>query len=337
MAQSSPVKHKQRKFRLLATFMGLSIGLVIAIGLLKYYNAQHSPHFFGNYTLEGFMPHPKLGYAPKLDTKLNSCKTLGRDTLYCAMYTIDGHGRRIMPPADTASKHLLFFGCSYTYGEGVNDDQSFAYQIALSKPQYQVYNYAYSGYGPQQMLALMQFSNWQSDIKHSQGYLIYNLLPEHVFRAAGSPYYLQGWGSTAPHYKLDGDSLVYYANCYDWRPIYTGFHQFLGWSGLGSFVTEFPDHYNEGDVELTTAILVEAQRRYLEQFPHGKFVVAIPPVDGQEADFVKLATNLTKAGIVCWDMHEEMTYGPPYIIPNDGHPNSEGHKELARLLTNFIQ
>lgn len=334
--QATLSNNNQRRFRLLALLLGLTVGLAVAVGVLRYYKAQQAPHFFGSYVLDGFEAHPYLGYAPKAGTMLNVCKIAGIDTLYCAQYVIDELGRRQMPQADTATGHVLLFGCSYTYGEGVNNEATFAYLLAEAKPNYQVYNYAYSGYGPQQLLAKLQYGQLTQEVPQPNGYLMYMLLPEHVSRAAGAPYYVQGWGSSSPHYALQNDSLVYYANHLAWRPVYTTWQRLLGWSGLGSVVTPVPKTYTAEEVALTIAILKNAETEYLALYPEGEFIVALPPVISAEANFKQLAAALNGAGIHVWDMHTSFPLQPPFAIPADGHPSAQGHQELAKVLAAFI-
>lgn len=328
---------KQLQFRLIALLLGLLLGLALATVALRHYKAKHAPHFFGNYVLEGFEPHPYLGYAPKAATTLNSCKTIETDTIYCAQYKIDANSRRQMPIADSAIAHLIFFGCSYTYGEGVNNTETFTYQLARKLPTYQVYNYAYSGYGPQQTLAYLEFGHIAGNVPQSRGYCVYMLLPEHLSRAAGAPYYIQGWGSTSPHYALQADSLVYYPNHKAWRPYYAAFQRFLGWCGVGNFVYPPAKTYTPQEVDLTVAILKEAKARYLSLYPNGHFVVALPPAVSNEENFVQIADALTIQGISIWDFHSAFNLQPPMSIPNDGHLSAKGHQEVAKLLSSYIK
>jgi hypothetical protein len=48
-------------------------------------------------------------------------------------YTIDEFGNRVMPPSESACT-IAFAGDSVTFGQGVDDDETFAYKIALENP-----------------------------------------------------------------------------------------------------------------------------------------------------------------------------------------------------------
>lgn len=327
-----PAKNKrERRFRWMAVGLGLLVGLLLVFGGLKIYQNAQAPHFLGTYEADGFEPHPYLGYAPKQGTVISSCKTLGGDTLYCAQYTIDAQGLRVMPQWPEAQAHLLFFGCSYTYGEGVNDTEAFTYQIAEKLPNHQAYNYGYSGYGPQQMLAQWQWGNIPQQVTQPEGLMVYTLLSEHVHRAAGAPYYLQSWGSSSPHYALVGDSLVYYPNHMAWRWWHTNWQRFLGWSGLGGLFTKV-EPYTADDVTLTVAILKKSKEYYLAAFPQGRFIVMVPP---QQVDTTLLAA-IKSAGIEVLDLSARYPLEAPYIIEGDGHPSPAGHRLLADSISTWM-
>ncbi len=332
-----PKNLKPRLFQILAFLLGLMLSLLVGLGILRYYHNQKAPRFFGNYVVEGFVPHPYLGYAPTANAKLHSCKTINNDTVYCVQYTLDANGQRVVPVNDTASKHVLFFGCSFTYGEGVNDEETFAYRLGTQRADLQIHNYAYSGYGPQQMLAKLEYGRLHQYVTEPDGYLVYVLLPEHVYRASGEPYYIQGWGSSSPHYAFDADTLKYYESHMAWRPAYTSWHRFLGWSGLGSIFTQLPSVYEQTDINLTVAICVKAKEQYLSRFPNGRFVVAMFPVEQSEVEVGQIMASLKDAGIEVWDLHTDLRMADRYTIPNDNHPSSEAHKEIARLLSKLIK
>lgn len=78
--------------------------------------------------------------------------------LFDVKYTFDARGRRIMPPRpDTPpAAELMIFGCSYTFGYGLENDQTWAWLLATDLgSEWKVINYAENGYGAQQMLDML--------------------------------------------------------------------------------------------------------------------------------------------------------------------------------------
>lgn len=332
-----PKNPKPRLFQILAISLGLISSLIIGLGTLRYYNKQTTPSFLGSYTVDGFTPHNYLGYAPKENSKLHSCKIINTDTIYCVQYTLNANAKRVVPINDSASKHVLFFGCSFTYGEGVNDEETFTYRLGKLRADLQIYNYAYSGYGPQQMLATLQFENLNKYVNDQEGYLVYMLMPEHIYRASGEPYYIQGWGSSSPHYAFHGDSLKYYKSHMAWRPIYTSWHRFLGWSGLGNALSMFPKGYKQSDINLTVAICEKAKEQYLSQFPGGRFIVSMFPMEQPEFEVAHIISTLKNAGIEVWDLNNVIDVTAEFTIANDGHPSNMAHLELAKYFSVVIE
>ena len=74
-------------------------------------------------------------------------------------YTIGPNGLRVSPPYEEVADVpcALFFGGSFTFGTGVEDDEALPYVAGiLSEGKYRVYNFGYRGYGPHQMLAALE-------------------------------------------------------------------------------------------------------------------------------------------------------------------------------------
>ena len=97
-----------------------------------------------------------LGYAPKRSKTLRWKRHFADELLFDVICTIDEDGLRLSPPCDGATESLLFFGGSYTFGPGVNDDETFSYLTGLKYRDRCVHNFGYSGYGPHQMLAALE-------------------------------------------------------------------------------------------------------------------------------------------------------------------------------------
>lgn len=66
-----------------------------------------------------------------------------------AVYAIGGDGWRVVPePADPAAPEIVFIGCSYSYGVGVADDETYTSILAREAwPNYRVRNNSVCGWG----------------------------------------------------------------------------------------------------------------------------------------------------------------------------------------------
>ena len=101
-----------------------------------------------------FQPDALLGYKPPSQTQVTSTKRRKWNgaLMYDVVYSMDAYSRRTTPVADLdrASRgSILYFGCSFTFGEGVNDGETMPADVSRLVPEYRPYNYGFRGYGPQ--------------------------------------------------------------------------------------------------------------------------------------------------------------------------------------------
>lgn len=78
-------------------------------------------------------------------------------TFFDVRYVFGDDNRRAMPPVSAKPEaELLLFGCSYTFGHGLENEQTWAWRLSLDLgPDWKITNYAFNGYGAQQMLDLL--------------------------------------------------------------------------------------------------------------------------------------------------------------------------------------
>lgn len=146
-----------------------------------------------------------LGNEPLKNQKIISArKYVNNDLVWEAAYTIDENGMRIGPPTNdrTDGECVVFFGGSFTYGYGVNDDEAMPYLVGMqSNGKYRTYNFGFGGYGPHQMLAAIEKGYLEKRLNCQPKHAVYQSLRDHVRRATGSvPYHRK-----APRYVLDQD------------------------------------------------------------------------------------------------------------------------------------
>ncbi|MCB0213954.1 MAG: SGNH/GDSL hydrolase family protein, partial [Anaerolineae bacterium] len=136
----------------------------------------------GDYTQDFTHPDELLGYVVRPDAQIHSIKKMGDEVIYDVVYTTDSYHRRITPVdnPEQRDKFMLFFGDSFTFGEGVHDNETLPYYVAQDLPDYMPYNYGLSGYGPQQMLAKLQSDDLATEVTESDGIAIYIFIDAHV-------------------------------------------------------------------------------------------------------------------------------------------------------------
>jgi len=143
-------------------FLSLIV-IVFILGVVEFYydlSIKHDTTLARGDILEDYSVYnDALGYSPKKDTEIPVAKYYGDELVYKATYTIDKKGLRVGPEASNnrAEKCVVFFGGSFTFGRGVEDYEALPYLVAQeSGGRFRTINLAFSGYGPHQMLAMLE-------------------------------------------------------------------------------------------------------------------------------------------------------------------------------------
>ena len=83
--------------------------------------------------------------------------TAGGDAVYDVAYLIGEDGFRITALNNSSARiHINFFGCSLTFGEGLNDDQTLPHFLHAIDNSISVKNFGWHGYGVHQALRILE-------------------------------------------------------------------------------------------------------------------------------------------------------------------------------------
>ncbi len=99
--------------------------------------------------------------------------------------TIDEDGKRATPLVNNPKYYAAFLGCSYAYGMGVRDNETFIWKIAEQLPYVQCDNYGVSGYGTQQCctwLAHLNYERLHGKDKYHYDKIFYIFIADHLNR-----------------------------------------------------------------------------------------------------------------------------------------------------------
>jgi hypothetical protein len=142
-----------------------------------------------------------LGYGPAPGKSVRAWKTVGHDVIYDVTYTIDDSGFRLTPRPATPvgiERTIAFLGGSYAFGEGLNDDETLPFYFARTQDfRHSVLNLGFSGYGPHQMLRILELGLLDDSITGSLDAAIFVAKANHVYRAAGQSW----WDPFGPKYE----------------------------------------------------------------------------------------------------------------------------------------
>lgn len=282
---------------------------------------------------------PVLGYKPYPDSTYWGTRVRGgTDTIYHVQYRTEAHSLRQTPvdTSGTAPNYALFFGCSMTFGEGVEDTETIPATFSRQVPAYHAYNFAFSGYGPHQTLARLQRQSPRSYVPEGQGVAVYTYINDHVNRVIGTLTNFTYNGGNVPYYHHEGDSLRYGGLMRNARPLRSWLYGKLMQSNiLKFFKIGYPFRLSDEDYALTADVLAESARAYRRQFGNDNFYVLLYPTTTSVEPMKSL---LTQRGVKVLDYSKLFpATDPRYAIRFDEHPTPLANQVLVARLAKDLK
>ncbi len=272
-----------------------------------------------------------LGYHGRPNASLNESFTsriLPNSTIYNVTYTLDKFGRRITKEKGNNS-HLILFGCSSAFGDGVENNETLANYLS-EMTERQVYNYAFSGYGTQHMLAHLEREDFTNEISNKKGIAIYVFISHHIRRVIGDMEVYNAWGRTMPYYYLDKNEVRRKGSFATGRWLISSIYVLLGKSYFFKYFKINLPFPNEKHTYLTFKLIEKSKKIYESRF-NGTFYVLIYP-GGENAPFAKLLKE-NSINALMYDFPNITSY----MIPENGHPSAEFNKILAERIAKDIK
>ena len=299
--------------------------------------------FFGRIGGGYFRPDEVRGYAAEANVKAHERVRADDHLLRDIVYTTDANGLRVAPhdieptlaTSSGAYENVVFFGCSVTVGEGVDDRETMPWAFeALSRGKYRASNLGFHGYGPHQMLRMLETGLIDRLLAgHPPGKAVYQGLIEHIERSAGN-YPAISWGPSAPRYVLRADGTPVYSG-----PFYTGYGSAvlsaLNRSHLFPVVAPFAMGWRRTarDIDLYVAIVKRSQELFAARYG-GQFVVVM--WGAYDRDYATVVERLRRSDIRVLEVHtiipDIYSADWKYKLKGDEHPNPTAHALLAKFL-----
>lgn len=288
-------------------------------------------------------PHAILGYAPHQNSRPEVTLAFGTDIIYRVTYTFDENGLRITPPAEPSQcdRCVLFFGGSFTLGEGVADAESLPYQVG-QQSRCPVYNFGFHGYGPHHMLAAIEKGLLSDSVDCRPQAVVYQAVLDHVSRAAG----LSSWGDDTPRYQLTAEGEVKYAG------------RFSDINGLADRIrAAFKQTHvyrkffrnriraDRDDVDRLIAIVAAAEHELKAIYPGVAFhIILWDNASGKKVKqelYELLYAGLEQKGFKIHLVSQILSGYPQTranyeLSPQDNHPNARAYREMAVYITHNI-
>ena len=294
----------------------------------------------------------RLGIALMKNASQTAVSYKNGRVIYKVTYTTDENGLRISPNhkyknrVDMAS--ILFFGGSFTFGEGVNDNETMPYVTGiLTGEAFSIYNFAVHGYGPQHMLAQIEQGIIDLAIRHKPRYSIYLVIPDHVNRLAA----IYPWHKYGPIYYTDSNGNIKLQSKLApnriWLKINNQIRKSYFLSNFTRNIENKTSIINKSKLNKKHMIdffvrVVDNSRNYLlSKYPANEFHVIF--WDEKDNGYSEAIIDaLTKKKIinhrVSSIIKEDYTDSNknPYRIPYDGHPSPLAYRILADYVVSEI-
>jgi hypothetical protein len=274
-----------------------------------------------------------LGQGPAANSVSHHKMFFGVERLYRKEYNFDQfHQRKVIQTKSKKEGHFILAGGSNVFGQGSNDNETLASQMALLKPNHQFYNLGYRGYGPNHILRFFETFKIKKYVLEEKGKFVFHLFDYSVSRAYGERDVIKWAGGEPPGYELIEDKLV---NVGRYKNL--GHYQLASQLNKISFFDGrgFGSRYSKEKLRLTALILSEMKKQYLEAFPKGEFIVLISPFYLRitfRKELIKLFKELKIAYIMPTKKVIERFVHPRYYYRHDLHIKPAGHKLLAHYL-----
>lgn len=245
------------------------------------------------------------------------------------------------------SQHILFFGCSYTFGVGVDDNETMPFYFAQTVENSRVYNFGLPGFGPAETLSLLQrrpfYSNYE-ETKDLPVIGVFTFISDHINRVAlNFSHVFHTPLDNLIEYRLEGEKIVGGGYLFDENfPKFLFFsilkrsklfrilmiHERRKWEELNAIGIHEEFEYSPEDILLTLNVLKEMESAFKRLYPKGRFFVyGLAPDIGLIDEYEKLGGSTFGA---------QNFFSTQKYLP-DGHYTPDGLKDLSRFIIKNLQ
>ncbi|MGA7385265.1 MAG: SGNH/GDSL hydrolase family protein [Methylocella sp.] len=284
---------------------------------------------------------PIVGWGPEHAGRFHAEKTDPKSgvPVYSVDYTIDSNLLRETRSAETGPT-IVFFGDSFTFGEGLNDADTLPQLFADSLGRKQrVLNLGFSGYGPQQFLAELQTGRFDGVIGAQPRLFIFMTTAGHAARTACK----SSWVVRGPRYALENGQVALKGACDE------GLSQRVQeWledaASYRLFIAPYLQRATHEDVELYIRILLAAVHLAKEKYGVATLIPYLPNIPvgyltGTGFSDDEIVQRLRDGGAMVVDV--SLTKEEPDVaklsIKGDGHPTPLANRLTAALLEGYIE
>jgi hypothetical protein len=283
--------------------------------------------------------HPQYGLALKPGTYK---VTINEGLKYRATHLPD-RSRLTLPVSDTSlQKEIAFYGCSFTYGMGVDDEETFPALVQQALPKYQTKNYSCPAWSSLHALLVMK-KQFEKGVRPDVAVLGYTSLQDARNQLSGiqQKYWREAMFGNAPEAAQKANFPYAFFEKAQLNVEYKPFLEFSQrwWlsrysaavfrleNAISNILFGFTDKY-----ELTEAIIRKIDTLCRENYIRF-IVVALDKGDSTE----KLEGFCKKAQIEFVDATLDISDQQFNLQPYDSHPNQKAHRSYAKRIVAYLK
>lgn len=309
----------------------LVLNLTRPAGPQKVYEGEYLSTKFSDYDRN-------LGKKLQPDADVQCRLKVDANTVWDVRYTTDEFGRRRTTHAEGSkpSKFAVFFGCSFLFGEGTNDNETIPSLFAGAAPEFHAYNYGVPGYGTQQMLAKLESGTILNEVIEQSGIVIYVYLEDvHEPRVIGDMQLTNSFAAYFPYYDFNANGeLQRFENFKTGRPVLSSVYGLLGHSQFIKYMgMNFPKP-NERDFRIVVGIIEKSRQLCQQQLGCEKFYVVFYPRHSPHRRLIPYLERLHISVLDYSTLFDPATDGLSF--KGDGHPTPLANRQLSRQLASDI-
>tara|TARA_R110002049_G_scaffold152839_2_gene316988 strand:- start:2002 stop:3243 length:1242 start_codon:yes stop_codon:yes gene_type:complete len=281
---------------------------------------------------------------PNFDKDITLYEKNSDRVIYKAKYTTNESGWRITsePDKEKNGPSLVFLGCSFTFGEGLNNNETFPYVLS-DITGLKTYNYGVPGSSPALMLKTILKSDKPIFDPNDQNekVLFYVYIGDHFNRVIANSKYLKYDLNfyNDPYFYLEDDQLKFENTFSEMNFFKKTFIRLLSKSSFMKVLRLSYPSIGEEQVKLFAAIIEGIKKEAMKRDETVKdFYVVIWP--GEKYKNTALISELSNAGI------KTINYGDidlfnllknRHELKRDGHPSALTNNLLAFLLSKDLE
>lgn len=248
--------------------------------------------------------------------------------IFDVRYTFNDKGWRLLPPANPGAQNdLLLFGCSFTFGYGLEDEQTWPWKLAaLLGPDWDVENYSANAYSINHLLCMLEHGLIEIPDGVNR-YALFLAIDHHLRRNEFFTY--------TPHYQLDaaGEAQAGGQPRFNWvLSLPSTFNGSQLAREAGSFIIGLAMKQPEKHIPLYLAMIKKSATLLRNKYGTQLIVFLWPDMESLEPHLKEagIPVLLARPMLPDWDTPEDP--GWKYRISRlyEPHPNEQAATELAQ-------